>query len=33
MDIKSKIESLLFAAGEPLSLERLSKLIGEKEEG
>lgn len=32
MDIKSKIESLLFAAGEPLSLERLSKLIGEKEE-
>ncbi|MDD3098450.1 MAG: SMC-Scp complex subunit ScpB [Candidatus Pacebacteria bacterium] len=32
MDIKSKIESLLFAAGEPLSLERLSKLTGEKEE-
>jgi len=31
MDIKLIIESLLFAAGEPLSLERLSKIIGEKE--
>lgn len=31
MDIKSKIESLLFAAGEPLSLQRISKIIEEKE--
>lgn len=31
MDIKLTIESLLFAAGEPLSLKRLSKIIGEQE--
>lgn len=31
MDIKSKIESLLFAAGEPLSLQRISKILEEKE--
>lgn len=31
MDIKLTIESLLFAAGEPLSLKRLSKIIGEEE--
>ncbi|MDD5760667.1 MAG: SMC-Scp complex subunit ScpB [Candidatus Pacebacteria bacterium] len=31
MDIKPKIESLLFAAGEPLSPEKLSKLTGENE--
>jgi segregation and condensation protein B len=31
MDIKSKIESLLFAAGEPLSLQKLTKLTGESE--
>jgi len=31
MDIKSKIESLLFSAGEPLSLQRLSKIAGESE--
>jgi segregation and condensation protein B len=32
MDIKLTIESLLFAAGEPLSVKRLSKIINEKEE-
>lgn len=32
MDIKLIIESLLFAAGEPLSTERLSKIINVKEE-
>lgn len=32
MDIKKIIESLLFAAGEPLSVRRLSKIIGEKSE-
>lgn len=31
MDIKLTIESLLFAAGEPLSLKRLSKITGEEE--
>jgi len=31
MDIKLIIESLLFAAGEPLSLKRLSKITGEEE--
>jgi len=32
MDIKLTIESLLFAAGEPLSVERLSKIVNAKEE-
>jgi len=32
MDIKLTIESLLFAAGEPLSVKRLSKIINAKEE-
>ena len=32
MDIKLTIESLLFAAGEPLSVERLSKIVNVKEE-
>lgn len=32
MDIKLTIESLLFAAGEPLSVKRLSKIINIKEE-
>lgn len=32
MDIKLTIESLLFAAGEPLSIKRLSKIINIKEE-
>jgi len=32
MDIKLTIESLLFAAGEPLSVKRLSKIIDVKEE-
>lgn len=32
MDIKLTIESLLFAAGEPLSVERLSKIINVKQE-
>lgn len=32
MDIKLIIESLLFAAGEPLSVKRLSKIISVKEE-
>ena len=31
MDIKSKIESLLFAAGEPLSVQKISQILGEKE--
>ena len=32
MDIKLTIESLLFAAGEPFSVKRLSKIINVKEE-
>ena len=32
MDIKLTIESLLFAAGEPLSVKRLSKIVNSKEE-
>jgi len=32
MDIKLTIESLLFAAGEPLSVKRLSKIVNAKEE-
>lgn len=32
MDIKLIIESLLFAAGEPLSVERLSKIVNAKQE-
>jgi len=32
MDIKLTIESLLFAAGEPLSVERLSKIVNAKKE-
>jgi len=32
MDIKLTIESLLFAAGEPLSVERLSKIVNTKGE-
>lgn len=31
MDIKPIIESLLFAAGEPLSLKKLSRIVNEKE--
>ncbi len=32
MDIKLIIESLLFAAGEPLSVEKLSKIVNAKKE-
>lgn len=31
MDIKSKIESLLFASGEPITVARLAKILSEKE--
>lgn len=32
MDIKQALESILFLQGEPISAERLSKLLGEKKE-
>ena len=32
MDTKQSLESILFLQGEPISVERLSKLLGEKKE-